>query len=187
MLSKVPAEFETILPFITVDRGLAFERPPNRAALAYWHALRGGRPMPARAELKPAGMRAFLQFVNLVDIDPEDRSYMVSLQSPHTREVFGDLTKRKFRELFSPSVAERWRYCFDLVGNESGPVRLSTQVGTQGQLWLQCEVLIAPLSESETSAALASLFWIFVSWPRDGFDELEHRHLRGTTRFIGEA
>lgn len=181
MLSHARAEFETILPFITVDRGLTFERPPNQAAFAYWHALRGERPMPARSELKPSGMRTFLQFVNLVDIDPEDGSYMVGLQSPHTREVFGELTKRKFRELFPPPVAERWHYCFDLARKQGGPVRLTTQVGTQGQLWLQCEVLIAPLGESEVSATLASLFWIFVSWPRDGFDELERQYLRGST------
>src|SRR6185295_15978229 len=97
------------------------------------------RLMPSRAEIKPSAMRAFLQYVSLVDINYKTGLYSVSLQSAHTREVFGNLARHRFGELFPPDVAQRWRDCFNLVRDTPKPVRLSTQVGTQGQLWRDCE------------------------------------------------
>ena len=148
-----------------VDRALAFERPETRAAATYWAALCGQRLMPSRSELKPSAMRRFLQFVNLVDINFEADSYMVTLQGAHTQQVFGNLRGQKFRDLFPPEVVKRWRECFQLTRDTNLPVRLSSQVGTQGKLWLQCEVLIAPLSGRD--GGLESLLWVFVSWDRD--------------------
>jgi len=120
--------------------------------------------MPFRQDLKPSVMRAYLPFVNLVDVDFERGSYRVSLQGAHTGQVFGNLRGRRFSDLFPPDVAERWRGCFHLVRDTAKPVRLSTAVGTQGQVWLQCEVLIAPLRNSAEAMQLGSLFWVFVSW-----------------------
>jgi hypothetical protein len=123
--------------------------------------------MPSRAELKPLNMRSFLRFVSLVDVERDSGIYRVRLQSTHTREVFGELAHRKFGELFPEDVAQRWRDCFHLVRDTGQPVRLWTQVGTQDQFWLQCEVFIAPLSDGADNAEIASLFWVFVSWNRD--------------------
>ena len=104
--------------------------------------------MPSRQELQPSAMRSFLRFVSLVDVEPESGIYRVTLQSSHTRELFGDLAQRKFGELFPEDVAQRWRNCFHLVRDTNLPVRLWTPVATQGKLWRQCEVFIAPLSAS---------------------------------------
>jgi hypothetical protein len=166
MLSPRPAAAKSGLPIITVDRTLAFRRSETKAAADLWTGLCGQRPMPSRGELKPGAMRSFLPYVNIVDLDRKAGLYTVALQSSHLRETFGDLRSRKFGELFPPDVAQRWRDCFNLVRDMPRPVRLWTQVATQGQLWLQCEVLIAPLSESPESTRLASLFWVFVSWER---------------------
>lgn len=150
------------MPMITVDWQLAFEQSVTQEAAAYWMNLRGDRPMPARGELRPAGMRNFLTFVNLVDV--VDDSYIITLQGAHARQVLGHLANQKFVNLFTREEEERWRYCLDLVRDNCKPVRLYTQVGTQQQLWLDCEVLIAPLGNS---TAVQSLFWIFVSWRND--------------------
>lgn len=166
MLSPIFHRCTSTLPAITVDRALAFEHYFVRSAAEYWNSLRGDRPMPSRGELKPAAMRSFLRFVSIVDIRPATGTYRVVLQSSHSRDVFGDLVDREFGELFPPEVAQRWRDCFNLVRDTAEPVRLSTQVGTHGKLWLQCEMFIAPLSGSPESSELASLYWIFYSWDR---------------------
>jgi hypothetical protein len=167
MLSLRTASFKSSLPTITVDRTLAFRRSETKAAADYWAGLCGLRPMPSRGELKPNAMRGFLPYVSLVDVDPKTGIYTVGLQATHLREAFGDLTHRTFGELFPPKVAQRWRNCFNLVRETSQPVRLATQVSTQGKLWLQCEVFIAPLSAVPESPQLASLFWVFISWSRE--------------------
>jgi len=155
------------LPAITLDWNLAFQRPETRAAADYWIELRGDRQMPSRGELKPSRMRTYLTYVSIVDRDPISGLYRVSLQSTHTREVFGELKGRAFAELFPPEVAQRWRDCFNLIRDNPKPVRLWTEVGTQDQSWLQCEVLIAPLGNEPDAATMTSLLWVFVSWRRD--------------------
>jgi hypothetical protein len=103
--------------------------------------------------------------VNLVAIDPSrDGSYVVRLQGQHTRDVFGHLATQSLAAVLSPQEEQRWRFCFDIVRDRGEPVRLATQVGTQGKLWLDCEVFIAPLCEGEGKPE--SFFWIFVSWDR---------------------
>ena len=157
----------TNLPTMTVDWSLGFRRSETKAAATYWTELCGNRQMPSRTELKPRAIRSFLPYVSIVDLDSQTGNYTVALQATHSREVFGNLKGRKFAELFPPDVAQRWRDCFDLVCDRPQPVRLSSQVGTQNKLWLQCEALIAPLSARPQCAALASMFWVFVSWNRD--------------------
>jgi len=166
MRASLVAEIRSSLPTITVDWSLAFQRPETKAAAAYWANLCADRPMPSRAELRPGAMRSFLSYLSLMDFDPQTGIYKVGLQSTHSREVFGNLKGRKFGELFPPDVAQRWRDSFNLVRDRPEPVRLWTQVGTQGKTWLQCEALIAPLSAGPESSELASLFWVFVSWER---------------------
>src|SRR3569833_2864305 len=132
MLSPLFASFASSLPKITVDWTLTFRHPELRLAAEYWDALRGDRAMPSRQEIKPAAMRGFLQFVNLVDIEPETSIYRVSLQSSHTARLFGQIAHHKFGELFEPAVAQRWRDCFNLVRDSRQPVRLLNEVGVEG-------------------------------------------------------
>jgi hypothetical protein len=155
-----------ILPAITVDWDCAFQHRVTREAVSYWQSLRGDRDMPERTDLNPSSMRRFLQYVNLVELDPElPGYYIVRLQGAHTREVFGNLANRSWNEVFSGPEQDRWKYCFDLTRDSNRHVRLFTHVATQGQLWLDCEVLIAPLSNSDGKPPC--YFWVFVSWLRE--------------------
>jgi hypothetical protein len=68
-------------PEITVDWELAFQNPITCGAGQYWVSLCGHRDMPARSDVRPSAMRRYLQYVNLVDVDPQQQdSYVVSLQ-----------------------------------------------------------------------------------------------------------
>ena len=155
---------------ITVDWELDFLRAPTRQALAYWRALAGGRRMPARSELSPRAMKNFIAFTNLIDVTnvrEDRRDYMVSLQSGHSRDVLGDVKGRRLCDIFPPTLEQRWRECFDLPSDSQSPVRLLTRASTQNKNWLACEVLLAPLGESQRVQAL---FWVLVSWPASADD-----------------
>jgi hypothetical protein len=153
------------MPTITVDWSLAFQSPVAKQAAGYWFSLRGDRDMPGRRELSPSAMRGFLSFVNLVAINGEGPgSYTIVLQGQHTRDVFGHVANRNLSEVLTPAEEQRWRESFDLTHNSQKPVRLATRVGTQGKLWLDCEVFIAPLADADGGS---SLYWVFVSWPSE--------------------
>src|SRR5438477_4463204 len=69
---------------ITVDWELRFSRPQAQKAFAYWQSLLAGRQMPARRELTPRAMKAFITYVNLVDVlslGNDKWDYVISLQS----------------------------------------------------------------------------------------------------------
>ena len=149
---------------ITVDWELRFSRPQAQKALAYWQSLLAGRQMPARRELTPRAMKAFITYVNLVDVlslGNDKWDYVISLQSADAHAVLGDIKGRRLAEIFPFAIERRWRGSFDLPRAGKAPVRLLTRASTGGKNWLACEVLLAPLGEREV---VDSIFWVTVSW-----------------------
>lgn len=104
MLIQPCSESQIAEPPITVDWGLAFSRRETSEAYAYWDSIRGERAMPTRRELSPRGMREFLTYVGLVDVQPAVEgtpvAYNISLELAHGREVFGQLAPRDIEESF---------------------------------------------------------------------------------------
>ena len=150
---------------ITLDWELEFTRAPTKKALVYWRSLCRGRAMPARSELSPRAMQAFLPYVSVVDVVP-DRvrgfEYIVSLQGTHPTEVLGHVKGRRLGDVLSRELAERWRGCFEHARAAAAPVRLLTRASTLAKNWLACEVLIAPLANE--AGQMQSLFWVFAAW-----------------------
>ena len=70
------------LPPVEVSRDMVFRCPENNAAIAYWRSKRGIRKIPARADIDPVEMRAFLPHVGLLetpDGTPARPDYRVAL------------------------------------------------------------------------------------------------------------
>src|ERR1700722_11649135 len=115
---------------ITLDWELEFTRAPTKKALVYWRSLCRGRAMPARSDLSPRAMQAFLPYVSVVDVVP-DRvhgfEYIVSLQGTHPTEVLGHVKGRRLGDVLSRELAERWRGCFEHARAAAAPVRLLTR------------------------------------------------------------
>jgi hypothetical protein len=152
---------------ITVDWELHFTRPQAQKALAYWQSLLRERRMPARRELSPRAMKAFIYYVNLVDVlslGDGKWDYVIRLQSADAHAVLGDIKGRRLTEMFPPAVERRWRSGFDLPRATRAPVRLLTRASTGNKNWLACEVLLAPLGERDE---VDSIFWVTVSWPAE--------------------
>jgi|SRR5579871_3312923 len=156
---------------VTVDWELNFLHSPGKKAAAYWQALRGPRAMPARRELRPDAMKAFLPHASLVDVVPGgcgNKDYIVALLGGHAREVFGDIKGRRPQEIFPPLIERRWRRCFDLPYAESRPARLLSRASTGMKNWLACEALVAPLGEDNE---IRAFLWVFASWPANCANE----------------
>jgi hypothetical protein len=165
-------QWEFAEPRIHADWTLAFLRAEPKKAHAYWNSLRGERPMPARSDLSPRGMREFITHVNLVDVRPASGSgavdYEVALQGSHALGVFGHLAHRRFGEGLSAVTARRLRECWNLVADSGRPVRISARVTGGDKFWLDSDSLMAPLG-GETGS-ITAIMWVFASWTADEGD-----------------
>jgi hypothetical protein len=160
---------EAVFAPITVDWGLAFMKPCTQKALAYWRSLCSGRKMPQRRELSPKAMREFLFHVNLVDViratDGSVADYTVSLQGQHAHDTYGPVMQRSLGQVLPPPIEARWRSCFGVACSAARPVRFHSRVAAGGKLWMEAEVLIAPLGDE--IVGVDSLFAAFASWPAE--------------------
>ncbi|HEY2446478.1 MAG TPA: PAS domain-containing protein [Rhizomicrobium sp.] len=147
---------------IAVDWDLAFSQTATRQALAYWRTLCGDRTMPMRQELVPRDMRAFLPFVNLVDVvaDPAAFDYCVRLEGQHARDLHGHVASGRISETLPEESRRRWHYCFETVRRAARPARFSSRI--HGKQWLDAELLVAPLGDE--TGTITSLFCVLVSW-----------------------
>lgn len=106
-----------------------------RLAHDYWLACRGGREMPARADLRPEDMRGFLGSVSLVDVHTDPLDFLYALFGTVVAEEYGfDMTGKSagtFRppeigaliwSLFEEALRAR-EPCLHMVGFESASQR----------------------------------------------------------------
>jgi len=153
-------------PPIAVDWALEFGRPETSKAYAYWDSIRGERAMPARSELSPRGMREFLAYVNLVNVQPAVEgaaaNYQISLESAHTRKVFGQLALHNVKKSTSPERVRLASECFELVRTAARPARVQSPVTVGNQFWLDSESLLAPLGDQ--AGQVTAIMWVFVTW-----------------------
>ena len=144
----------TELPRVLYDPALAFVHPKLADAYAYWNACRGSRPLPCRADLSPLAMRAFISHVGLFDVRREgDGSvdYFVRLAGARIDDVFGRRTGRPLTDCLPPHIARRWREPVDQVVEMSRPIRARTRIAYENKIWIDGEMLYAPLGGRPTA------------------------------------
>ncbi len=157
------------LPPVEIGRDMVFRCPENGAGIAYWRAKRGGRKMPARADIDPLEMRAFLPHVGLLetpDGSPERPDYRIALAGTAIEAVLGPLTGRLLQEAVPPIIARRWRSLYDVVIAEAVPLRAVSRVAFSAKNFLMGEVLAAPLSAD--GRRIDTLFITLVFWSEPG-------------------
>jgi hypothetical protein len=145
---------------LTFDWDLKFEREPTRLAHAYWESrCRDGGP-PARSDLVLPDMRKFMGHLGLVDVPAgkSNRDYLVRLAGSRWEVVFGPMRGKRLDEFLAPSIEARWRAAFDPVCVQSRAARVTTQLELEGKRWLDCEMLIAPLSDGGQVTMLLMCF-----------------------------
>jgi len=142
------------LPPITIDPTVALTRPMTIKAYDYWQSARAGRAMPARKDIAPQAMRAFVGHVALVELRAGAR----------IEDAFGAITGRALPEFMPPRIEARWRMVMDKVIASAAPLRAASRVSFGGKTWLQAEVVLAPLGDGGT---VSMLFGAIELWPVD--------------------
>jgi hypothetical protein len=148
------------------DWNLQATQPAIMQARDYWQSCRNGRPMPSRADLKPAAMRGFTEHVGLIEIrggTGGETDYFIRRAGTRWEDVFGPITGRLIHEFLPPQIETRWRQVFDAVCEAKAPLRVATDIRFQQKTWLEAELFVAPLGETE----VAMLFLAFASWNRN--------------------
>lgn len=153
------------MPPVHIDRSLHLTRASTIKGRDYWLALRGDKPMPARADITPRSMREFLPYVGLIELTalPEGgEDYAVRLAGGKIEEVFGSLTGQPIRNTLPPEIAARWRLLFEEVRRSKAPLVVTSRMAFNNQRHLKQELFIAPLGENGT---VQMLFGVLDIWP----------------------
>lgn len=161
------------LPPVEVSRELVFRCAETNAAAAYWQSKLQGRTIPARADIDPIEMRAFLPHVGLIetpDGSPARPNYRITLAGTAIEEVLGPLTGRLLQEAVPPVIARRWRSLYNVVLAEAVPLRAVSRVSFAARNYLMGEVLAAPLSSDGRrvdTLFVAVAFWSEIGAPTE--------------------
>ena len=143
----------------------AVKSPIVARGVAYWNALRGDRRFPARTELSPRAMAAFLKNVAIIDVinSGEDFRYRL-VGDAHIEARGADFTGATLRaiEEHSPGFARRTRDLFESLRRSGEPclVRGSMDPDASGWRFGYRECAFLPLGT--TDDAIEGIFAVGV-------------------------
>ena len=152
-------------PPIEIDPTVTLTRPMTIRAYEYWQSARVARAMPARKDISPQAMRAFVSHVALVELRAGSGGkldYVMRLAGARIEDVFGSITGRALQEFMPAQIESRWRWTMDKAVAAAAPLRVSSRVAFGDKTWLQAEVLLAPLGNAGT---VSMLFGAIEIWP----------------------
>lgn len=131
-------------------RRLAIEACPSpklRAALAYWHRVRGAKPMPVRADILPEEMVEFLAQAMMIQVlrDPFDLRWTV-FGGKVAHAAGRDYTGHPVKDIEPPVLADlAWAQYAEAV-EAAEPVVHSMEV-VDADTFVRCHRISLPLSE----------------------------------------
>ena len=135
----------------------------------YWDAKRAGRPMPSRADIRPADMKEHLGWIILLDAlgDCSDFRYR-TIGTRVTQYVLADATGKTIAEAIGPygeeAVAETMKAFHRKAANDKQPVRAHGDADWLGRHILRFDALFLPLSDDgEQVNMILSAFTFAVS------------------------
>lgn len=140
----------TLVDLIWQPDAASCAEPPLNHALAYWHTLRGNRPMPLASDISPFDLRPALGYVLLIDIEDDGWDGRFRLYGTLVAEMYGeDMTGRRVSEIDNNSYATQlFRAVYRAVALRREPVfshhRPPPHVSVTA--WKR---LILPLADSE--------------------------------------
>jgi hypothetical protein len=138
-----------------------------RQLYAYWDARRGVRAMPARSDIDPIDLKAFLPVLILIDVVADARRYTYRLVGTHEVEMRGrDPTGKSILEAYYGESAEDTIFYLDHVVQTREPVLYR---GTYQPLTTRTQrddVLFLPLSKDGEAVNMIMLF-SHTDWVRD--------------------
>jgi hypothetical protein len=112
------------------DPSLAFEHRELGDLLGLWHAKRGSRSMPTRADLGPFDLKALLGNVILIDVEPDPLRFRYRLVGTNiTQIVKRDVTGRYFEDIYAGRLLDTAIAANAWVVRERAPLRIFSRTG----------------------------------------------------------
>jgi hypothetical protein len=149
MSARVSGVFTEINPIELVNPTLMFLK-------TYWDQKRGARPMPSRAEIKPAEMKQHLGNVVLVDVLPDFADFRYRTIGTRVSGYFApDSTGKKITEIFQPfgeTVVKAMLAPYRKTARDQVVVHAWGAADWVGKAFLDFESLYLPLSDDGVTA-----------------------------------
>jgi hypothetical protein len=142
--------FDTTL--ITADWDMGKLREPLLRDLhAYWSALRGNRPLPARADIDVVEIPTLLPYVFLIDVLAESHDFRFRLAGTHFGETTGqEVTGKRIAEVFPQQFGDEVRRIWSKAVEERRPVLGHGNLWISGREFVKWEGVVLPLACDQT-------------------------------------
>jgi hypothetical protein len=138
-----------------------------RALFAYWDARRGGRAMPARADIDPADMKKLLPHLILIDVVADERRYVYRLVGTREVEMRGaDPTGKAVRDAFYAESAEETMIYLNRCVQTAKPVLYRGTYRPSSTRTQQEDTIFLPLSKDGETVDMI-LIYGHIQWFKD--------------------
>ncbi|MFC3229225.1 PAS domain-containing protein [Marinibaculum pumilum] len=135
-------------PEIRRDPDLDIQSGELSEVLQVWHALRGDRLMPARADIRPADFRRHLALIALVDVQRSPLRVRYRLMGTAiVNALRRDLTGRWYDEVYPPAIMAEVEQVYGWIVANRRPLRTSGVALFFDRSMYDYEVVNLPLSE----------------------------------------
>lgn len=132
---------------VQCDPTLSFARPELKGLLDIWNEKRGGRQMPARADLDPLDFPAHLGHLFIVDVESAPRRFRYRLIGTEiTKIVHRDVTGRYLEEVYEGQHLVALTEFFSRVLIERMPLRIYCLTGHPRNPVYAYDCVLLPLS-----------------------------------------
>lgn len=127
------------------------ENPTLAFLKSYWEGKRGGRPMPARSDMRPSEMKEHLGWILLVDVLNDGEDFRFRTVGTRVTEYFlTDATGKTVSEAFAPygeAAPKAVLATHRKVAREGIVLRAHGSAAVFGRAFLDFDAIYLPLSE----------------------------------------
>ncbi|MGD0865926.1 MAG: PAS domain-containing protein [Rhizomicrobium sp.] len=118
---------------------------------AYWDQKRAGRPMPSRADIRPADMKEHLGWIVLLDALPDRSEFRYrTIGTRVTQYILADATGKTIAEAFASrgtDAAEAMLEFHRKAADGGVPVRAHGDADWLGRTFFEFDAIFLPLSD----------------------------------------
>lgn len=144
-----PAGVPAAAPAVGMDPELKCRHPRLLELLTYWESKRRGRPMPARADIRPAELVRHLPSLVLIDVQAEPLRLRYRLiGTAIVAAMQRDNTGRWYDEIYGPDLLENIYATFRWILEHRAPLRTFGEAFYPDRSFYDYEILNLPLSDN---------------------------------------
>jgi hypothetical protein len=142
---------------VSCYRADAFENEALQDIAEVWDAVRGDKPMPARADFSARSLSRHLSYVTFIEIVWPAAAltprYRIGFFGSRLSLFAGDITGRFVDEAIEPQLIPTWYSEFGVAVSLRRPVRFVSRVRAFRLQFVSAETVLAPLADAKGEVA----------------------------------